>query len=144
MRITPRSLAVLLVALSCTTIGLAAQGTGKINTAPITVTNPSSPDEMFGAYCAVCHGKGGKGNGPVASELKTLPPDLTTLTKRHDGKYPSNYVLEVLRNGPSTAKAHGSAEMPVWGPLFNAIGNQGLATQRIANLNKYIESMQAK
>ena len=144
MRITPRSFSALLVALTCMTAGLAAQGTGTVKTSPINVTNPSSGDEMFGAYCAVCHGKNGKGNGPAASELKTLPADLTTITKRHNGKYPSDYVLDVLRNGPSTAKAHGSAEMPVWGPLFSAIGNQGLATQRIFNLNKYIESIQAK
>lgn len=145
MRITPRSIAILFVALSCTTIGLAAQGTGgKLKTAPINVTNPTSGEEMYNSYCAVCHGKDGKGKGPAATELKTLPPDLTTITKRHEGKYPSDYVMQVLRNGPSTAKAHGTPEMPVWGPLFSALGDQGMATQRIFNLNKFLEGMQAK
>ena len=145
MRISLRFSAALLVALSCITIGLAAQGTGgTLKTAPITVTNVSSGAEMFNAYCAVCHGKDGKGKGPAASELKTVPTDLTTLTKRHEGKYPSDYVLQVLRNGPATAKAHGSEEMPVWGPLFSAIGDPGSPTQRFFNLSKFIEGMQAK
>ena len=26
---------------------------------------------LFGAYCAVCHGKDGKGAGPMAKSLKT-------------------------------------------------------------------------
>ena len=32
-------------------------------------------------YCAACHGLDGKGNGPMASELKGVPTNLTTLTE---------------------------------------------------------------
>ena len=143
MRIT-RFVAVLLVALASLSIGLAAQGGGNIKTAPVTVTNASSGVEMYTAYCAVCHGKGGKGDGPAATELKTAPTDLTTLTRRHSGKYPADYVAQVLQNGPATAKAHGSKEMPVWGPLFSAMGAAGTPSLRIYNLSKHLESMQAK
>lgn len=37
---------------------------------------------LFEAKCAPCHGKGGKGDGPVAGALKPRPPDLTTTRLR--------------------------------------------------------------
>lgn len=33
-------------------------------------------------YCAACHGKEGRGDGPLASSLSRKPPDLTTLVSR--------------------------------------------------------------
>jgi len=89
-----------------------------VKKAPIQNTSPASGQEMFQSYCAVCHGKDAKGAGPASEALKTTPPDLTTLAKRHDGKFPVDYVNSVLRNGIKTP-AHGSSEMPVWG-LFCA------------------------
>ena len=55
--------------------------------------------QMFKEYCAVCHGPAGKGDGPVANALKVPPPDLTTLAQRHDGRFPDDYVSNVLKNG---------------------------------------------
>ena len=46
--------------------------------------------------------------------MSVPPPKLTTLTKRHDGKYPEGYVAAVLKFGRSRA-SHGSEDMPVWG-----------------------------
>jgi mono/diheme cytochrome c family protein len=48
--------------------------------------NPATADptslergaELYQINCAVCHGKEGKGNGPVASHLKNKPFDLTS------------------------------------------------------------------
>ena len=39
--------------------------------------------DTFREYCAVCHGIGGRGNGPAASALKVPPPDLTMLDHVH-------------------------------------------------------------
>lgn len=108
-------------------------------------SNPVSGAEMFKEYCAVCHGPEGKGDGPAATALKVPPPDLTTLAQRHDGKFPDDYVANVLRNGVK-APAHGSSEMPVWGPLFLTM-NRMDDTQvklRISNLTNYIKSIQKK
>jgi mono/diheme cytochrome c family protein len=108
-------------------------------------TSPASGKEMFMSYCASCHGKDAKGDGPAAGALKQAPADLTTLAKRHDGKYPSDEVTSVLR-GQASLMAHGDQEMPVWGPVFWKMsqGHEEQVQMRIANLNKYIESLQEK
>jgi mono/diheme cytochrome c family protein len=108
-------------------------------------TNPTSGEQMYKEYCAACHGKDGKGDGPAASELKVAPPDLTELTKRYGGKFPADHIASVLRFG-TKAPAHGTADMPVWGPLFQSLNRQTSTevSQRIANLANYIKSLQTK
>lgn len=100
---------------------------------------------MYKEYCAACHGPDGKGGGPVTPNLNSRVPDLTTLTKRHNGKFPYDYVANVLRFGPGFS-VHGSAEMPVWGPIFQYYENHNEAAvrQRIKNLCDYLESIQGK
>jgi mono/diheme cytochrome c family protein len=100
---------------------------------------------MFKSYCAVCHGEDAKGNGPAASGMKVPPTDLTTLAQKNGGKYPYLHVSSVVR-GEADLPAHGNKDMPVWGPLFFRLsqGHEAEVQQRIANLNEYIESVQAK
>ncbi|MFZ0738766.1 MAG: c-type cytochrome [Candidatus Acidiferrales bacterium] len=139
-----RSLFLLAVLLFATAGRTAAQDK-PMKKAPIEQTSPASGAEMFKTYCAVCHGRDAKGDGPAAADLKVQPPDLTMLAKRHDGKFPDTYVAMVLRNGPK-APAHGTAEMPVWGPLFSSIsgGDQAQVNLRIGNLVSYVKSLQVK
>lgn len=139
-----RSLAVIAVLLFALA-GRAAAQEKTIKKVPVEQTSVTSGADMYKAYCAVCHGKDGKGDGPAVEALKTPPPDLTTLAKRHDGKFPDSYVSSVLRNG-AKAPAHGSADMPIWGPLFSSLGagDQAQVSLRISNLTNYIKSMQAK
>jgi mono/diheme cytochrome c family protein len=112
---------------------------------PVQTTPANSGAEMFKSYCAPCHGADAKGAGPASADLKTTPPDLTTLAKRHDGKFPSDYVANVLRNGIK-APAHGSSDMPVWGPLLAAVSgrDEAIVSMRISNLVRYLESLQQK
>lgn len=116
-----------------------------VKKAPIRNTSPASGKEMFSSYCASCHGKDAKGAGPASEALKTTPPGLTTLAKRHDGKFPGDYVSSVLRHGIK-APAHGSSDMPVWGPLLRSVsgGDESIVNMRIGNLVRYLESIQAK
>ncbi len=146
MKIPTPCTAVLVSALLFSTATLAtAQDAGKtIKKVPITVTSATSGEEMFNTYCAVCHGKGGKGDGPAASEFKIPPANLTLLAKTHDGKFPDSYVTQILQTGPRDAKAHGSKDMPVWGALFRSIGDDAQAKLRIHNLSAYVETLQAK
>jgi mono/diheme cytochrome c family protein len=104
-----------------------------------------SGDQMFKQYCAACHGTDAKGNGPARAALKIPAANLTTLAKRHGGKFPYEYVTGVLRFGPGVA-SHGSADMPTWGPIFDYLDNhnQGSVQQRIKNLCDYLASLQEK
>jgi mono/diheme cytochrome c family protein len=54
-----------------------------------------SGEQMYKQFCADCHGDDAKGHGPAASSLKVKPPNLTTLTQRHHGKFPYEYVSSV-------------------------------------------------
>jgi len=112
---------------------------------PITPTSPASGQEMYTQYCAACHGKAGKGDGPAASALKEAPADLSTLAKRHEGKFPEDYVRSVLRFGVK-APAHGTSDMPTWGPLLSAVSHSDPAQieLRISNLIRYLKTLQAK
>jgi mono/diheme cytochrome c family protein len=100
---------------------------------------------IFKQYCSACHGADAKGRGPATPTLNTRVPDLTTLSKRYGGKFPFEYVESVLRFGPGF-NAHGSQEMPVWGPIFQYLENYNEAAvrQRIRNLCEYLESLQQK
>jgi len=108
-------------------------------------TSPASGHDMFMSYCAPCHGKAAKGDGPAASALKIAPANLTVLAKENGGKYPSNKVTAIL-SGQTDLAAHGNKEMPVWGVVFWSMsgGHAGEVQQRVANLNRYIESLQVK
>lgn len=100
--------------------------------------------DTYQAYCAVCHGPGGKGNGPAAAALKTPPADLTTIAKRHGGKFSSTDV-EAAILGDRELLPHGTREMPIWGPVFSALSSdQGMRTLRVRNLVEFLESIQVK
>jgi len=122
-----------------------AQNAPAVKHVPIKNTPSNNGQEMFNNYCAVCHGKDGKGTGPAASALKTAPTDLTALEKGAGGKYPASHVASVIR-GQAATPSHGSQDMPIWGPLFSSIsqGHDAQVQQRIANLVDYVGTLQAK
>jgi mono/diheme cytochrome c family protein len=122
-----------------------AQNVPAVKHVPIKNTLSSDGKDMYDNYCAVCHGKDGKGTGPAAPAMKTSPTDLTALAKNNSGKYPSPHVAAVIR-GQATTSSHGSQDMPVWGPLLSSIsdGHEGQVLQRITNLVNYVETLQAK
>ena len=71
-------------------------------------------------YCASCHGVGGTGNGPMASELKAKPTDLTLLAKNNGGNFPFLKLRNIIDGSytEGTLRAHSSNEMPRWGDVF--------------------------
>lgn len=146
MRVMKFIISVAIVAMiSAFAVAQQAQSTPTVKHVPITNTPSNSGKEMFHSYCAVCHGKDAKGNGPAASAMKTAPTDLTALAQKNGGKYPASHVAAVIR-GQAATPSHGSQDMPIWGPLFSSIdqGRQGQVQQRIANLVTYVEELQAK
>jgi len=141
------SVAVILMMISAIAVGqqAPAQGSTTVKHVPITKTPSNSGKEMFNSYCAVCHGKDGKGGGPAATAMKTPPTDLTALAQKSSGKYPAAHVAAVI-HGQAATPSHGSQDMPVWGPLFSSIsqGHEAQVQQRVTNLVTYIEGLQAK
>jgi mono/diheme cytochrome c family protein len=102
--------------------------------------------DSYREYCAVCHGKDAKGNGPAAAALKMPPTDLTTIAKRRGGKYPALEVQATI-TGDRAITAHGDPDMPMWGPVFKSFGASAEDQSyrlRIQNLVKYLESVQVK
>lgn len=124
--------------------GYSQSQTKEVKKEPIGMTSAASGSEMFNSYCAPCHGKDGKGNGPAATSLRNPPANLTQLAKKNNGKFPADHVASVLRNGVSGA--HGSSDMPVWGPLFSTVSGRddSITQMRIANLTRYLEAIQEK
>ncbi len=111
-------------------------------------TTQRTPDLTTGKatflqYCASCHGKTAKGDGPAAFTMKIPPTDLTTLTKRHAGKFPAGYVSALVTFGRNLA-SHGSLEMPVWGTRFRSIdpANDPTGQHHIDDVVAYLRSIQ--
>ena len=108
--------------------------------------------ELYAEACAVCHGSDGKGGGEFAQELKTPPPNLTTLLKNNAGEvYPFAKVYQTI-DGRSGTRGHGSTDMPIWGNVFSRDAEDGtqpfsaelLVRARMVALVEYIESIQEK
>jgi hypothetical protein len=85
------------------------------------------------------------GNGPAATAMRVPPTDLTGLCKKNHGRFPDTHIVTVLQFG-SLMPSHGSAEMPVWGPILGKmeVNNPQDKQLRISNLSRYLESIQAR
>jgi mono/diheme cytochrome c family protein len=117
----------------------------EIKKVPIQRTPAADGQQMFTTYCAVCHGKEGRGDGPAANALKKRPADLTQLARKHDGKFPEMEVMNFI-TGNDVIAAHGSRTMPVWGDLFHALSpnDHEVVQIRVNNLTDYVKSIQAQ
>jgi mono/diheme cytochrome c family protein len=101
--------------------------------------------------CAVCHGAGGKGDGPLATQLKKTVPDLTMIQKNNAGLFPFDRLYDVI-DGRQAVAAHGPRDMPVWGSVYSARAgglSGGLAAESVTRgqilaLIGYLYSLQAK
>lgn len=102
--------------------------------------------ELFDRFCAACHGPEGRGDGPVASTLNVLVPDLTGLAERNGGTFPAGDVRDVI-DGRALVVAHGPRTMPVWGYEFwieegADIEAERAARELIDRLVRHVESIQ--
>ena len=110
------------------------------------VVSGNDGSALFKTYCAVCHGKEGKGDGPLAANLRVRPPDLTTLAKRGGGKFDADMVHRIV-DGREPVKGHGGPDMPVWGDAFKHSGegySEEKVKARIAALVEHLRAIQVK
>jgi len=101
--------------------------------------------DLYVAYCASCHGIDGKGHGPVSAAFKKPLADLTAIAKRNNGNFPKEELEKMILYGKGSMSAHGSVEMPVWGPVFRKVENdQDLGLVRVRRVVDYLISLQKK
>lgn len=127
--------------------GAGAAGKGK--------TDPGKAE--FRNSCALCHGSDGKGTSGVIDLLKKAPPDLTQLSKRNGGKFPTERVSAMI-DGREIIKGHGDRDMPAWGDRYSTDKEKAaeyygdlpykdteqFVKSRIKALTDYLVSIQAK
>lgn len=76
---------------------------------------------LFVSYCQLCHGVGGKGDGPLAKAMKIEPADLTTTVRSR-----SDTILRKIITGEGRQTITGrdrhnllSEAMPEWKDVFS-------------------------
>ncbi|WP_102225066.1 c-type cytochrome [Acidimangrovimonas sediminis] len=111
---------------------------------------PEAGRALYSDLCASCHGVDGRGDGPMAAQLKVKPANLTTLSARHGGTFPRVYVMSMI-DGYNRAKGHGGM-MPVFDPLLQGPtvlidtgdGVETPTPARLVDLADYIQTLQSK
>ena len=119
------------------------------------VTNCTAEDlsgykgaQLYQRFCASCHGIQGFGDGPVASSIKSMVPDLTRIAKRHGGVFPAEQLRRII-DGRDVQPPHGTREMPVWGYEFRRAqvsdsSESQSADELIGRLVDYLRSIQGQ
>ena len=140
------------IALSAVSLPLGAvrgefvqsRGTGQYTPSPV------NGKAMFDLYCTPCHGKEGKGDGPAATALKKQPSDLTRVSARNNGTFPTDKIRRYIE-GREAVAGHGSREMPIWGVLFASRSMPGApgrtetqVQEKIETIISYVQSIQAQ
>ena len=101
---------------------------------------------FYEQYCSACHGPDGRGTGDFANLLKTSPMDLTGIAERRGGDFPSLEIAEII-DGRKTLRAHGTAEMPIWGERLGELRAAGQGSEvgvrgQIYLIVEYLRSIQ--
>jgi mono/diheme cytochrome c family protein len=112
--------------------------------APDVASAPTTGGDLFRAYCASCHGLDARGAGPVAEQLRSIPPDLTEYALRNGGVFPRARLRQIIEG--RHVPVHGNTEMPVWGWAFmRGRGVDGIGVEaRIDALVSHLESLQKR
>jgi mono/diheme cytochrome c family protein len=98
---------------------------------------------LYRTHCATCHGTSGRGDGPMAQYLRVPPADLSSITARNKGVFPTATIQRIV-DGRQMLGVHGSG-MPIWGDAFSPAGNAAadeVAAAKIRAIVTYLESIQ--
>lgn len=105
--------------------------------------------EDFADYCSACHGADGKGDGEMALTLTRRPADLTSLSTRNGGTFPTTRVMAKIWG--YTGGKSGAAVMPNFGPLLESDlvpydGGDGIMSPtplRLVQIAEHLKTLQA-
>ena len=103
---------------------------------------------LFHEACAVCHGAGLRGDGPMAEVLVVAPPDLTRIAQRYGGVFPRAGMAWKI-DGRDPILSHGG-DMPLFGFVFSDMsevltspgGQTMLTSPEVVDIVAYLESVQ--
>jgi len=132
----------------CAVVALAASTPA---TAPAQQTSEAVLDgndgaSLFKTYCASCHGKEARGDGPLSRNLRISPADLTRIAKRNKGEFDEDRIHRII-DGREPVKGHGDSDMPIWGDAFKRSGggyDEKAIKARIDALVGHLKTIQAK
>jgi len=100
---------------------------------------------LYSEHCEVCHGIRGAGDGPLASELRVRPADLTRVAQRRGGVFPDVEVREII-DGRRVVRGHGPPNMPIWGDVFKeqtaGATYESDVRDKVESLVTYLKSIQ--
>lgn len=115
--------------------------------------------DLFLEFCAQCHGREGKGDGPRAKEISKPVPDLTRIALRNGGRFKRSKVERfvsgedrpgsTVRIDSKTGKTiimtpDGPDPMPVWHYVIRRMWPDQPVQLRIGNIVRYLEKIQVK
>jgi mono/diheme cytochrome c family protein len=144
MRTSERILATLVTAsLFGVALAAGARPQDSDQTAP---NNAPLGNYLFKTYCASCHGREARGDGPLAATMRRRPANLTEIAKRNKGTYPGDLVYRII-DGRTKVPGHGGPDMPVWGDTFMRTADdadEASVKHRIQALVDYLETIQAR
>jgi mono/diheme cytochrome c family protein len=107
----------------------------------------------FLELCADCHRADATGNGPLTKNLNKVPPDLTRIKHRSQGKFDDKAIFDWIV-GLSMPDSHGTREMPIWGDWLmdetledNTSLDAGLVAEkevekRVMSIVQYLKTIQ--
>ena len=107
----------------------------------------SAGRSLYERHCLSCHGKAGRGDGPVSKALDVPPADLTALSVVNDGRFPQEEVMAQVYGYPGR---HHVQAMPSFGQLLDgpmvpwkdSRGHTVMTPAALLDLVGYIETIQ--
>jgi len=125
----------------CLLVGLAGSGRAAERPEPEAAAKGKV---IYQRYCASCHGREARGDGPLAPDLRVPPSDLTRLAEKNAGRFPFDRVARSI-DGRQTTRGHGTPDMPVWGEIFpRTAGTESPSVDSaVGRIAHYLWSIQA-
>ncbi len=83
---------------------------------PLSLLAAEAPVDLFNDLCSICHGAGGRGDGPSAAGLHPRPADFADCTVMADRT--DDALSRIIKGGGQSVGR--STVMPSWGDSLNA------------------------
>jgi len=102
---------------------------------------------FYAKYCTSCHGTSAQGDGPVAASFRVSPPNLTLISERNGGVFPTDDVMAQINGYEGRHQFGGMPEFQkdLNGPVVDYVAASGeiiKTPQALVDVAVYLESIQ--